>query len=74
MCACLDAGILSTWLACRRQDFDWAELRNIPVIESDPNSDPNTFDGEDSPEALNQVRSTEYSRTALNASNASMHV
>ncbi len=38
------------------QDFDWAELRNIPVIESDPNSDPNTFDGEDSPEALNRVR------------------
>ncbi|PNH09887.1 Urea-proton symporter DUR3 [Tetrabaena socialis] len=37
------------------QDFDWAELRNIPVIEFDPNSDPNNFDGEDSPEALNQV-------------------
>ncbi|GFR49725.1 hypothetical protein Agub_g11881, partial [Astrephomene gubernaculifera] len=37
------------------QDFDWAELRNIPVIESDPNSDPNNFDGEDSPEALNKV-------------------
>ncbi|GIL80101.1 hypothetical protein Vretifemale_9243 [Volvox reticuliferus] len=37
------------------QEFDWAELRNIPVIESDPNSDPNTFDGEDSPEALNHV-------------------
>ncbi|EFJ41619.1 hypothetical protein VOLCADRAFT_68028, partial [Volvox carteri f. nagariensis] len=37
------------------QDFDWAELRNIPVIESDPNSDPNNFEGEDSPEALNRV-------------------
>ncbi|GLC42948.1 hypothetical protein PLESTB_000288800 [Pleodorina starrii] len=37
------------------QDFDWAELRNIPVIESDPNSDPNNFEGEDSPEALNHV-------------------
>ncbi|GIL54634.1 hypothetical protein Vafri_10364 [Volvox africanus] len=37
------------------QDFDWAELRNIPVIESDPNSDPNNFEGEDSPEALNYV-------------------
>ncbi|GLC42950.1 hypothetical protein PLESTB_000288600 [Pleodorina starrii] len=37
------------------QDFDWAELRNIPVIECDPNSDPNNFEGEDSPEALNRV-------------------
>ncbi|GLI71221.1 hypothetical protein VaNZ11_016286 [Volvox africanus] len=37
------------------QDFDWAELRNIPVVESDPNSDPNNFEGEDSPEALNYV-------------------
>jgi len=37
------------------QDFDWAELRNIPVVESDANSDPNHFEGEDSPEALNQV-------------------
>jgi hypothetical protein len=35
--------------------FDWAELRNIPLIECDPNSDPNNFDGEDSPEALNHV-------------------
>ncbi|KAG2435987.1 hypothetical protein HYH02_011700 [Chlamydomonas schloesseri] len=37
------------------QDFDWAELRNIPVIECDPNSDPNNFEGEDSPEALEHV-------------------
>ncbi|KXZ51617.1 hypothetical protein GPECTOR_12g581 [Gonium pectorale] len=37
------------------QDFDWAELRNIPLVESDPNSDPNNFDGDDSPAALNTV-------------------
>ncbi|KAG2494461.1 hypothetical protein HYH03_007513 [Edaphochlamys debaryana] len=37
------------------QDFDWAELKNIPVIEQDPNSNPNNFEGEDSPEALDHV-------------------
>ncbi|PNW79617.1 hypothetical protein CHLRE_08g360250v5 [Chlamydomonas reinhardtii] len=37
------------------QDFDWAELRNIPVLDSDPNADPNNFDGDDSPQALNKV-------------------
>ncbi len=52
---CAHARYLSVPAAFALQDFDWAELRNIPVVESDPNSDPNHFEGEDSPEALNQV-------------------
>lgn len=28
------------------QDFDWNEFKNIPMVEADPNADPNHFDGE----------------------------
>lgn len=37
------------------QNYDWAELRNIPMVETDPCADPNHFTGEDSPEALDEV-------------------